>query len=47
MPLEVNTASGMGTLKHGALENIDMPPITMAFKPKYVALLKQTHEGTK
>jgi Cu(I)/Ag(I) efflux system periplasmic protein CusF len=44
---KVDTASGMVTLKHGALENVGMPPMTMAFKAKDAAMLKQAHEGDK
>jgi len=43
----VDTASGMVTLKHGALENVGMPPMTMAFKAKDAAMVKQVHEGDK
>ncbi|MBU6486884.1 MAG: copper-binding protein [Burkholderiales bacterium] len=44
---KVDAASGMVTLKHGALENVGMPPMTMAFKPKDAAMVKQIHEGDK
>ena len=44
---KVDTATGMVTLKHGALENVGMPPMTMAFKAKDAAMLKQVHEGDK
>jgi Cu/Ag efflux protein CusF len=43
----VDTASGMVTLKHGALENVGMPPMTMAFKTRDAAMVKQVHEGDK
>ncbi|MEX3634584.1 copper-binding protein [Paraburkholderia sp. BR14320] len=43
----VDTATGMVTLKHGALENVGMPPMTMAFKAKDAAMAKQVHEGDK
>ncbi|OTP76614.1 copper-binding protein [Caballeronia sordidicola] len=44
---KVDTASGMVTLKHGALQNVGMPAMTMAFKAKDAAMLKQAHEGDK
>ncbi|WJF90506.1 copper-binding protein [Paraburkholderia bonniea] len=44
---KVDVANGMLTLKHGALENVGMPPMTMAFKVKSAAMLKQVHEGDK
>ena len=44
---KVDAASGMVTLKHGALENVGMPPMTMAFKAKDAKMVKQIHEGDK
>ncbi|MFM0597244.1 copper-binding protein [Paraburkholderia dilworthii] len=44
---KVDPASGMVTLKHGALENVGMPPMTMAFKVKDAAMVKQVREGDK
>jgi Cu(I)/Ag(I) efflux system protein CusF len=44
---KVDPASGMVTLKHGALENVGMPPMTMAFKARDAAMLRQAHEGDK
>jgi Cu/Ag efflux protein CusF len=44
---KVDPASGMVTLKHGALENVGMPPMTMAFKAKDAAMVSQVHEGDK
>ncbi|HDR9178521.1 copper-binding protein [Burkholderia vietnamiensis] len=44
---KVDVATGMVTLKHGALENVDMPPMTMAFKAKDAAMVKQIKEGDK
>ncbi|AXF24564.1 RND transporter MFP subunit [Burkholderia pyrrocinia] len=44
---KVDAASGMVTLKHGALENVGMPPMTMAFKAKDAAMLAQVHAGDK
>ncbi|MEM5452357.1 copper-binding protein [Paraburkholderia guartelaensis] len=43
----VDTAAGMVTLSHGALENVGMPPMTMAFKAKDAAMARQVHEGDK
>jgi Cu/Ag efflux protein CusF len=42
---KVDPASGMVTLKHGALTNVGMPAMTMAFKAKDAAMVKQVHEG--
>ena len=44
---KVDAATGMLTLKHGALENIGMGPMTMAYKAKDAAMVKQVHEGDK
>ena len=44
---KVDAATGMVTLKHGALENVGMPPMTMAFKAKDAAMVKQVKEGDK
>jgi len=44
---KVDAASGKVTLKHGALDNVGMPPMTMAFKAKDAAMVKQVHEGDK
>ena len=44
---KVDVATGMVTLKHGALENVGMPPMTMAFKAKEAAMVKQIKEGDK
>jgi Cu/Ag efflux protein CusF len=43
----IDATTGMVTLKHGALENVGMPPMTMAFKAKDTAMTKQVHEGDK
>lgn len=43
----VDSATGMVTLKHGALENVGMPPMTMAFKAKDAAMVKKVHAGDK
>ncbi|MCA8094965.1 copper-binding protein [Burkholderia anthina] len=44
---KVDVASGKITLKHGALENVGMPPMTMAFKAKDAAMLAEAHAGDK
>lgn len=44
---KVDAATGMVTLKHGALENVGMPPMTMAFKAKDATMVKQVKEGDK
>lgn len=44
---KVDAASGKVTLKHGALDNVGMPPMTMAFKAKDAAMLTQVHAGDK
>lgn len=44
---KVDTATGMVTLKHGALENVGMLLMTMAFKAKDAAMVKQIKEGDK
>ncbi|KWE39813.1 RND transporter MFP subunit [Burkholderia territorii] len=43
----VDPASGKITLKHGALENVGMPPMTMAFKAKDAAMLGEVRAGDK
>lgn len=44
---KVDVSTGMVTLKHGALDNVGMPPMTMAFKAKDAGMLKRVHEGDK
>lgn len=44
---KVDTATGMVTLKHGALENVGMPPMTMAFKAIDAAMVKRVKVGDK
>jgi len=44
---KVDAASGKITLKHGALQNVDMPSMTMAFKAKDAAMLAEVHAGDK
>ncbi|MXN60975.1 copper-binding protein, partial [Burkholderia pseudomallei] len=38
---KVDPATGMITLKHGALDNVGMPAMTMAFKAKDAAMVRQ------
>ncbi|MGF6759057.1 copper-binding protein [Paraburkholderia sp. GAS42] len=44
---KVDPETGVVTLKHGALDNVGVPPMTMAFKAKDAAMIKQIHEGDK
>ncbi|MFM0292176.1 MULTISPECIES: copper-binding protein [Paraburkholderia] len=44
---KVDPATGMVTLKHGALTNVGMPAMTMALKAKDAAMVKRIHEGDK
>jgi Cu(I)/Ag(I) efflux system periplasmic protein CusF len=41
----IDAASGMVTLKHGALTNVGMPAMTMAFKAKDAAMVNSVKEG--
>jgi Cu/Ag efflux protein CusF len=40
-------ATGMITLKHGAFANLGMAPMTMAYKAKDAAMVRQAHAGDK
>ncbi|MBF5008665.1 copper-binding protein [Burkholderia pseudomultivorans] len=44
---KVDAATGMVTLKHGEFANIGMAAMTMAYKAKDAAMVKQAHEGDK
>ncbi|WP_249277587.1 copper-binding protein [Pandoraea sp. PE-S2R-1] len=44
---KTDTATGMVTIKHGPLENVGMPAMTMAFKTRDAAMAAQVHEGDK
>ncbi len=44
---KVDPATGMVTLKHGALENVGMPPMTMAFKAKDAAMSSRFTRATR
>lgn len=43
----VNAAAGMVTLKHGELANVGMAAMTMAYKAKDAAMIRQVHAGEK
>ncbi|RQS36116.1 RND transporter MFP subunit [Burkholderia sp. Bp8992] len=43
----VDAGRGRVTLKHGALDNVGMPPMTMAFKVGDVAMIPSLHAGDK
>ncbi|NRD84102.1 copper-binding protein [Burkholderia pseudomallei] len=42
---QVDLATGMITLKLGALDNVGMPPMTMTFKAKDIAMAKRVRAG--
>ena len=44
---KVDTAQGKLTLRHGPLQNLDMPPMTMVFKVADPKLLEGLKEGDK
>jgi len=44
---EIDTGRRLVTLKHGALDNIGMPPMTMAFKAGDPAMMPSLHVGDK
>lgn len=44
---KVDAATGMLTLKHGAMENIGMAPMIMAYKAKDASMVEQVHAGDK
>nr|WP_175225805.1 copper-binding protein [Paraburkholderia humisilvae] len=41
----IDVSDDMITLKHGALANVGMPAMTMAFKAKDVSMLNEVKEG--
>ena len=43
----VDRAAKKITIRHGALENLDMPPMTMVFQVKDPAMLDQVKAGDK
>ncbi|AOI75943.1 copper-binding protein [Burkholderia sp. NRF60-BP8] len=44
---EIDAGRRLVTLKHGALDNIGMPPMTMAFKAGDAAMIPSLHVGDK
>ena len=44
---KIDLAAGKVTLKHGPLTNLDMPAMTMAFRVKNAAWLKQMKENDR
>ena len=44
---KVDKASGKVTIKHGPLDNLGMPPMTMVFRVKDPAMLDQMKEGDR
>ncbi|HDR8860671.1 RND transporter MFP subunit [Burkholderia territorii] len=43
----IDAAHDMVTLKHGALENVGMAPMTMAFKARDRAMIESLHVGDR
>nr|WP_196483359.1 copper-binding protein [Burkholderia territorii] len=43
----IDAEHGMVTLKHGALENVGMAPMTMAFKARDRAMVESLHAGDR
>jgi Cu/Ag efflux protein CusF len=44
---KIDKAAGKVTIKHGPLENLGMPPMTMVFRVQDPALLDQVQVGDK
>jgi len=44
---KVDKAAGKITIKHGPIPNLDMPPMTMAYRVKDQAMLDQLKPGDK
>ena len=44
---KVDKVGGKLTLKHGPLENLDMPPMTMVFRVREAAMLDQVKSGDR
>lgn len=44
---KVDRDAGKLTIKHGRIENLDMPPMTMVFRVKEPAMLDQVKKGDK
>lgn len=45
--VKTDPATGMLTLRHGALANVGMPAMTMAYKAKDAAMVREVHQGDK
>ena len=44
---KIDKSAGKVTIKHGQLQNLDMPPMTMVFRVKDPAMLDQLKQGDK
>lgn len=44
---KVDKSAGKVTIKHGPLQNLDMPAMTMVFRVKDLVMLDQLKEGDK
>jgi Cu(I)/Ag(I) efflux system periplasmic protein CusF len=44
---KVDKATGKISLKHGAIKNLDMPPMSMVFSVKDPAMLEKVKQGDK
>ncbi|NTZ83859.1 copper-binding protein [Burkholderia metallica] len=44
---DIDAGRRLVTLKHGALDNLGMPPMTMAFKAGDAAMISSLHVGDK
>ena len=44
---KIDKASGTVAIKHGAIKNLDMPPMTMVFQAKDKSLLDKVKAGDK
>ena len=44
---KVDKAAGKVTLRHGPIANLEMPPMTMVFRVKELAMLERLKEGDK
>lgn len=44
---KVDRENGMITIRHGELKNLDMPPMTMAFRVKSASMLDQVKAGDR
>jgi Cu/Ag efflux protein CusF len=44
---KIDESAGKITIKHGAIKNLDMEPMTMVFRVKEPAMLKEVKPGDK